>query len=470
MDAERQSLLKQLPGVDRILEDSRIQPLLAEYPRELVIDKIRDHLERCRQDILKGSKPLPDVSLDGIVETFVAQAGDIFGLSLHKAINGAGVILHTALGRAPLADVAKQAVAQSIDHYCTLQADLETGKRGDRYIHIEGLLTKITGAEAALIVNNNAAATMVILNTLAEGKEAIVSRGELIEIGGAFRIPDVMERSGARLVEVGTTNRTHLKDYRAAITEETGLILRVHQSNYCIIGFTKLEPLEDLVKLTHEANLPIVDDIGSGALIDLSKYGLPKEPTVQESVQAGSDLVCFSGDKLIGGPQCGIIVGKKEYVDRIKKNQLTRALRCDKMTNAALEATLRLFLDEEKLLRDHPVTRMLTESLDRVKRRCQRLRRNLKNLLGEMGQLRIQKDVSEVGSGSLTATTIPTWILTIQIDGLSAEELAKKLRLSRPSVFGRIQDDHLILDARTLHTNEIKPIVEVFEAILKDRN
>ena len=467
MKNHRIEKLQDLPKVGRLLEDDRIAVLIENYPRSMVIDGIREFLDGMRERILEDddAEGVPDV--ETFIDAFIDWAENAFKPGLKRAVNGMGIILHTGLGRAPFAKAAQDALMDAVANYCTLQIDAETGRRGDRYENVESLLKQITGAEAGLVVNNNAAATLLILNALAGGREVIVSRGELVEIGGSYRIPDVMKRSGARLVEVGTTNRTHLKDYKDAIRAETGLILRVHQSNYKIIGFTKIVPLDDLVHLAHESGIPLIDDLGSGALFDLSRWGLPKEPTAQESIRAGADVICFSGDKLLGGPQCGIIIGKKEYIDRIKQNQLTRALRVDKMTFAVLESTLRLFLDEKKLIQAHPVLGMLTESPESIKKRCQSLKRSLKAAIGDRGLMEIMRDVSEVGSGSLAAENIPTWGLSIHIVGWSAEELAKKLRLSNPPVFGRVKENRYILDCRTIRRDEFGLILQAFRSALK---
>ena len=462
------NLLKQLPKVDRLLEDPRIDFLTSTCPRILVVEGIRSILENLRESILQGSTEPPDLDFETIVAQIVKWSENTLGRSLRRAVNGAGIILHTGLGRAPIAANAQKALADTVSHYCTLQQDRETGKRGDRYAHVESLLKRITGAEAALIVNNNAAATLLILNTLAEGKEVIVSRGELVEIGGSFRIPDVMRRSGARLVEVGATNRTHLKDYAEAITSDTGLILKVHQSNFRIVGFTKQVAIGELVELGRSHGLPVVDDLGSGALVDLSRWGLPKEPTVQESIDAGADVVCFSGDKLLGGSQCGVIVGKERVIQSMKTNQLTRALRACKMTYTVLEATLRLFLDEEMLMTAHPVVRMLTEPAEHVKKRCQRLKRRLKDVIEEHGSLEIVGDRTEIGSGSLATETLPTWTVAVQIHALSTEDLARRLRWCDPPVYSRVKDGRVQLDCRTVLPEELDWIVSGIESIVAD--
>lgn len=468
MSPEPKLLLQRLPKVDKLLENPRISALLQLHPRLLVLDEVRAYLDELRAAIVDArltDVPEQEALVDGLVERIdVALAP-----GLRRGVNGVGIVLHTALGRAPFAESAQRALQEAAKHYCTLQIDLETGKRGDRYRNVERLLRRITGAEAAIVVNNNAAATLLILNTLALGREVIVSRGELVEIGGSFRLPDVMKRSGATLVEVGTTNRTHLKDYKNAITPETGLILKVHQSNYRIVGFTSQVPIAELAQLGHQHNIPAADDLGSGALVDLSRWGLPKEPMVQESIAAGADVVCFSGDKLLGGPQCGIILGKREIVERIKANQLTRALRCDKMTFAVLEATLRLFLDEKKLLADHPVLRLLTMPEEEIRDRCDRLRQKLSQLFGADGSVSVVGDASEVGSGSLAAVMLPTWVVAITMKEKGPEQVARALRLAHTPVFGRIKEQQFLLDCRTIRDDEIDLIVAGFKETLSNR-
>ena len=427
MASNKESLFQHIPKVDRLLDDPRVNTLDKRYPHALVVDQVRAHLDCIRDDIERGAiTELP--GYDAIVEGVVARVSEELRPGIERCVNGAGIILHTSLGRAPLSRVARTALLQAVDHYCTLQINRETGKRGDRYASVERLLKKLTGAEAAVVVNNNAGATLLILNTLAEGKDVIISRGELVEIGGSFRIPDILRRSGARLVEVGTTNRTHLKDYRAAVTATTGAIMKVHQSNYRIIGFTKDVPIAELAALGHELNIPVVDDVGSGALVDLSRWGLPREPMAQESVAAGADLVCFSGDKLLGGPQCGIILGRKALIEEIKANQLTRALRCDKLTFAVLEATIQLFLDPEKLLQEHAVLRLLTMTMDEIRKRAERLKEELVPVIGTRGRLRVAQDISEVGSGSMAEAQLPTWVVAITMSGLPADQLARTQR------------------------------------------
>lgn len=466
MKEEQKELLKQLPAVDRLLESAPLRDLLQIYPRILVIDIINDVLGSLRQEIMSGVIIGAQPDEDMVLENILFRCANELHLSLGRAVNGVGIVLHTGLGRAPFAAQAVQALAETTACYCTLQADIETGRRGDRYAHVEKLLQRLTGAEAALVVNNNAAATMLVLNTLAEGREVIVSRGELVEIGGSFRIPDVMRRSGAILKEVGASNRTHLRDYEEAVNEHTGILLKVHQSNFKIIGFTKEVLIGELAGLAHAHGVWAVDDLGSGALVDLSRWGLPKEPVVRESIAAGADVVCFSGDKLLGGPQCGIIVGKKEPVERMKKNQLTRALRCGKMTYTVLEATLRLFLDEEKLMAHHPTLRMLTENPASIKKRCLSLKRQLASLGNEKLSLEVLSDLSEAGSGSLAGIQLPTWVVSLGIAGLNAEELAARLRRQQPPVFTRVRDDRCLIDCRTVRRDEFVMIREAVRGVL----
>lgn len=449
--------LRNIPSVEKVLNGKNIIPLLARMPRRLVVRIIRDHLEKLRKQIIAGE--IVEFDSKNLAEIIERQKR----LSIKRAINGLGVVLHTGLGRAPLSKAAQNALIEVSENFSTLAIDLETGRRGERYAHVDSLLCELTGAEASMVVNNNAAATMLILNTMAENREVIISRGQLVEIGGAFRMPDVMKRSNAIMVEVGTTNRTHLKDYEAAINEKTSMLLRVHMSNYRIVGFTKEVPLEDLVALGRKHNIPVVDDLGSGALIDLSKFGLPKEPLVQESVAAGADVVCFSGDKLIGGPQAGIIVGKKQYIDAIKKNPLTRALRSGKLTYAVLEATLRLFLDEEKLIKEHALMQILLKPINQMEKEAKSLYKKSQALIGENAEMSVRDSLSEIGGGSLATESMPTKVLAIKPKKIAVEELAKRMRFYDPPVFGRIEKDEFLLDFRTIRSDEIEIIAQALK-------
>ena len=470
MANNKKELLKKLPKVDLLFKDPQIKPLTSRYPKKMIVEEIRAYLKKLRSDILSQEDVPVSIDYNDIISGILEREGYRLKNSLKRAVNGLGIILHTGCGRAPYAEDAQRALMDVVANYCTIQIDQETGKRGDRYIHVERLLCHITGAEAALVVNNNAAATMLVLNTLAQGKEVIVSRGELIEIGGSFRIPDVMERSRAKLIEIGTTNRTHLKDYKKALNENTGCILQVHMSNYSIVGFTKIVPMEELAELAHSNGLPFFYDLGSGALVDFSRWGLPHEPTVQECVKADADVICFSGDKLLGGPQCGIIIGKKDIIDRMKNNQLTRALRCDKMTFAVLEATLRLFMDERKLSQTHPVLRMLTEPLPSVKKRCMGLKRRIKATVGDKVRLRVVEDITEVGSGSMSSKDLPSWALSIRPVDMSPNDLALKMRMCNPPIFGRIHEDRYLINCRTVRDDEIRFILKAFEKVLGSKN
>jgi L-seryl-tRNA(Ser) seleniumtransferase len=437
----------------------------------MAVRAIRAYLDELREKIQAGEAAA--FAQDELVRRLQRERKP----TLTRAINGLGVILHTGLGRAPLSRAAQDALTDVSEHFSSLEIDIETGRRGSRYRHIEPLLCELTGAEAAMVVNNNCAATLLILSGLAKGKEAIVSRGQLIEIGGAFRIPDVMMQSGCRMVEVGTTNRTHLRDYKNAITPETALLLRVHTSNYKITGFTKEVSLEELVGLAREANVLVVDDLGSGALIDLSKYGLPKEPLVQESVKAGADVICFSGDKLISASQAGIIVGKKKYIDLLKKHPLTRAMRCGKLTCAVLERTLELFLDEERVIKEHALFQLLLKTTEQMQEEAEELVRQVAaqghdrnvghsgscpepsvRVPSSVAELTVKPALSEIGGGSLATESLESRVVAIQPKTMHVDELARRMRLNRPPVFGRVEKGEYVLDFRTLRRDEIPSI------------
>jgi L-seryl-tRNA(Ser) seleniumtransferase len=453
-----------LPSVDKLLESEELKPVLGLVHRRMAVRAIRAYLDELRQKIQAGEAAA--FTQDELVRRLERERKP----TLTRAINGLGVILHTGLGRAPLSKAGQEALADVSEHFSSLEIDLETGRRGSRYRHIEPLLCELTGAEAAMVVNNNCAATLLILSGLAKGKEAIVSRGQLIEIGGAFRIPDVMQQSGCKMVEVGTTNRTHLRDYKNGITPETALLLRVHTSNYKITGFTKEVSLEELVALGQESKVLVVDDLGSGALVDLSKYGLPKEPLVQDSVKAGADVICFSGDKLISASQAGIIVGKKKHIDLLKKHPLTRALRCGKLTYAVLERTLELFLDEERVVKEHALFQLLLKTPAQMQREAKTLVRRVQALLplplgegrGEgdnvVAKFTVKPALSEIGGGSLATESLESRVVAIQPAAMHVDELARRMRLRRPPVFGRVEKGEYVLDFRTIRRDEI-PII-----------
>jgi L-seryl-tRNA(Ser) seleniumtransferase len=373
-----------------------------------------------------------------------------------RVLNATGVVIHTNLGRSVLARPAVEAVAEACAHYSNCEFDLATGKRGSRYSHVEKILCDITGAEAALVVNNNAAAVFIMLETLARGREVIVSRGQLVEIGGSFRIPDVMAKSGAILREVGATNRTHVRDYEQAIGDDTAALMRVHTSNFRMVGFTAEVSLPEMRALGDRYGLPVIEDLGSGTLCDLAGHGLPGEPTVQQVVAQGADVVSFSGDKVLGGPQAGIIVGRREYVDRIKKNPINRAVRIDKMTLAALEATLRLYLDMDAARREVPTLRMITASQDSLRSKARRLADAVRAELGDTAMVAMRKGFSRVGGGAFPEYDLPGTLVSVDVPGVSVDELREALLDTDPPLVARIEDGVFLLDPRTLASSELK--------------
>jgi len=454
----KQNLLRGIPKVDELLREAPLAALSAELPAQAVTEAVRDELEALRRSVLAGeTAALPDTGT--LCARVCARARDARLPSLRTVINGTGVVLHTNLGRACLSDQAAEAAAQAARHYSTLEYDVHTGGRGLRYSHVERLLQKLTGAESALVVNNNAAAVLLILSELAQGGEVVASRGELVEIGGSFRVPDIMEACGCRLREVGTTNKTHLDDYARAVTTETRALLKVHTSNYRIVGFTEKPALAELVTLGHEKGLPVVEDLGSGSLCDLNQFGIRDEPTVQESVRAGVDVVSFSGDKLLGGPQAGIIIGKKEYLDRLKRHPLTRAMRVDKMTLAALESTLRSYADGTER-EDIPVLRMLGAEPALLHGRAERLC----GLLRERGvAAEVVPEEDQVGGGSVPTQLLPTFAVAVTAAHRSPDALEEALRLRERPVVGRIAHDRYLLDARTLRDEDLAEIAQAME-------
>lgn len=442
-----------IPGVDRVLNEQTIQTLSKRCGTSVLTDMIRQAIDRVRGMMRDGEAV--GASREALTEWIVGdverELAERFAPNLRSVVNATGVILHTNLGRAPLPDVAVKHVVDIAGSYSNLELDLETGQRGSRTTLVEELLCELTGAEAAAIANNNAAAVLLTLNTLASGKEAIVSRGQLVEIGGSFRIPDIMSRSGAQLVEVGTTNRTHLSDYENALTENTGVMLAVHPSNYKVMGFTAEVALEDMVALGRQRGVPVAHDLGGGVLVNLRDYGLPYEPLVSDSISAGADVVMFSGDKVLGGPQCGIIMGKKDVVEQIRKNPLMRALRCGKLTYAALEATLKLFLNPEALVREHPTLRMLTEPVTTLEQRGQQLLR----MIGELEGFTCERvdSQAQTGSGALPLENIPS--VAVAISGGDILSLTAALRRHDPPVICYVRDDQLFLDLRTIGDEEV---------------
>lgn len=459
---DKQALLRQLPSVDKVLQKLQMdEPVSADIRAAIC----RTIIEGYRQKILDG-QAVPEGDLtESIIADTKQQIVSFSKPFYRRVVNAAGIVLHTGLGRAVLSETAMQQIQRELSGYSLLQVSIEDGKRSVRDKHVENLLTLLTGAEAATVVNNNAAATAIVLNTIAAGREVIVSRGQLVEIGGSYRLPDVMAFSGAKLVEVGTTNKTHLRDYENAITENTAAILRVHPSNYKIQGFTSEVPLKSMVELAHANNLLLYDDVGAGSLIDFSKYGFEKEPTLIDSVNDGADIITSSGDKLIGASQAGIILGTADLIKRIRKNQFARIVRVDKLTLVVLEATLKLFFDEENAKQHVPTLRMLLRPYDDI-------RKQARHIAGKLRKAKLTctietiDDFSQTGSGSLPAQNLPTRLVTIQSNKLSSIVLANRLRHYAVPVFSRIQNDTVLLDPRTLLDGDEKIIIDALTEIL----
>ena len=450
-------LLRQIPKVDDLLRLPQLSGL--DCPHPVLTEAVRETIEQLRQQILAGETPSLDS--ESICSAILRLVQKKTTMSLRPVINATGIVLHTNLGRAKLSDKAVEAIRSVAQDYNTLEYNLEKGARGSRYAHVEGLIAKITGAEAAMVVNNNAAAVMLVLSTMVKGKEVITSRGELVEIGGAFRVPEIMQQSGGTLVEVGTTNKTHLSDYVNAINENTGALLKVHTSNFKIMGFFEEVTLEQMVELGHEKNIPVIYDLGSGAMIRLSDYGIQDEPNVLDSVKSGADVVSFSGDKLLGGPQAGIIVGKKSYIDAMKKNPLTRAFRIDKLTLAALEATLREYLDPQQALKDNPTLRMITATMDDLVPKGQQLVDCLQAACDGSYSVVLDEDFGQVGGGSVPTQMIRSSVAAITPHHVSLDLLEKRLRACSPlPIIARISKDRLLLDVRTIEERHFAYIAQ----------
>ena len=458
-----QAALRQLPKVHDLLETEGATALMTDVPRSVLLDEVRMELEGQRQKVLAGEvvPPFDEAAFFAAIERRL-RTKDL--RRLQRVVNATGIVIHTNMGRAPMAKSAVEAIANIARNYSNLELDLASGKRGGRGGQIEELLQHLTGAEAALVVNNNAAAVLLAISTIGQGGEVIISRGELVEIGGGFRIPDVITQSGARLVEVGTTNKTRLNDYARAITPDTKLLLKVHASNYRIVGFTAEVTLAELAKLGREQNLPVMNDLGSGALIDLTRFGLPAEPTVSETIKAGSHVATVSGDKLLGGPQCGILLGKSELIARMGANPLFRALRADKLTLAALEATLRLYFDEDRLTETVPVLHMLSRSKEELTRRARRLR----NALAKLPHLetRLTDGVGYTGGGALPTVSLPTKWVQLRSQTRTVEQLAEALRRNDPAIMAVLTDGWLTLDVRTVRDEEFLILARAFQVTL----
>ena len=467
----KEELLKSIPAVNDILAEEKSEKIKNNYSRADLLEGIRYVTDKLRTKILADNFSQTNFDQDllkaeNILDSAKEYLKNIYQPEMSPAINATGVVIHTNLGRSLLAESAAEAVNNVAIHYSTLEIDKNSGERGDRYSSVQDIIKKLTGAEAALVVNNNAAAVTLVLGAVAGDKEVVISRGELVEIGGSFRVPEVMEQSGAKLVEVGSTNKVYLKDYLNAVTEETGAFLKVHTSNYRIQGFTETVDAEDLVNDAHQREIPVIEDLGSGIIFDLQSYGLPYEPTVKESIDAGIDLVTFSGDKLLGGPQAGIIVGKKKYIKELERHPLLRALRVDKFTLAALEATLKLYRNFEEAVDKIPTLKMLTEADSKVKERAEKLSSYLEG--HDDFSFEIKKDTARIGGGSYPLTEIKTYVLTIDSDKISSEKTAYKLRQTEMPIFSRIKNQKLIIDLKTVQENEIELLAGKINKVLRE--
>ncbi len=458
------NVLRNIPSVNELLDSPPLKKLTERANRNTVVSGVRHFLENMRSEVQSTTSemniPTPGELAERIAHWITAEES----LNLRPVINATGILLHTGLGRAPLAQSAIQAIGDIASGYASVEVDVESGQRSQRVADAERLLKKLTGAEAAAVVNNNAGATLLALSALATDREVIVSRGQLVEIGGSYRLPEVMELSGAKLREVGTTNKTRIADYQAAIGPDTGALMRVHTSNYEVVGFTEEAALGDLIELGKTHNLPMIDDIGSGAMRDLCKYGVPDEPLATASIRAGADLVLFSGDKLLGGPQCGIIVGRRELVQKIVKHPLMRALRIDKITLAALVETLRLHRDPETADSNVPLLMLLSTSLANLENRAQRLAPQLAACTAIDSAEPIES-TTYLGGGSVPSQQIPTWGVALTAASDSVDGLAKKLRCGSPAVFGRIQKDRLVLDLRSVFAKDDLRLVEAVQRL-----
>lgn len=449
-------LLRQIPKVDELLRHPRLASLSCQHT--ILTETVREVIDSLRQAILAGEEPSiqPD-SLCDEVERLVQKKTT---MNLRPVINATGIVLHTNLGRAKLSTAAVQAIQSVAQDYNTLEYNLEKGRRGSRYSHVEQLISKLTGAEDAMVVNNNAAAVMLVLSTMARGKEVVTSRGELVEIGGAFRVPEIMSQSGGTLVEVGTTNKTHPSDYVRAVTENTGAFLKVHTSNFKIVGFSEEVSLEEMVRLGHERNIPVIYDLGSGAMVRLEDYGILDEPNVLDAMKSGADIISFSGDKLLGGPQAGIIIGRREYIEAMKKNPLTRAFRIDKLTLAALEATLREYQDPAQAIQNNPTLRMITATMETLVPKGEQLLAELQRTCDGSYTVELTEDFGQVGGGSVPTQMIRSSVVAVEPNLVSPDVLEQRLRRISLPIIARISKDRLLLDVRTIEEHHFSYIAE----------
>lgn len=462
----KQKILASLPSVDELLKAREGHKWLSDHPRRIVVESIREIIELTRKEIISGRST--KVDMDGIVCAIEGRIAERSSFSLRPVINATGIVIHTNLGRSGLSEKALANVLAVSRGYSNLEYDIAAGARGKRHVHTTGLLRELTGAEDAFIVNNNAAAVLLCLRSLAFGREVVVSRSELVEIGGSFRLPDVMAAGGAILREVGTTNKTHLHDYERVLGPETAVILKVHRSNFRITGFTEEVGIEGLVELGAKMQIPIMYDLGSGCILDLKPFGISGEPTVREIVAAGADVVTFSGDKLLGGPQGGVIVGKSQLIEKIRKDPLARAVRVDKMTIAAFEAVLMEYMDPDAAIGSLPTLGLLLQKPEEIRRKAARIASSLRKLPAD-ASIAVVSDVSMAGGGSLPETPFHTFAVAIRPGHISVNELEQRLRKGRPSVIGRIKNDALLLDARTVRPGEIRALVSAAAAALAAR-
>jgi L-seryl-tRNA(Ser) seleniumtransferase len=463
-DAMNNPILRNIPSVNELLESPPLRQLVDRVSHNVVVRGVRTFLDNLRREVQVAASEMKVPTVSDLAETIADWIQKDDKPALRPVVNATGILLHTGLGRAPLAKEAIQAIADVSQGYSNLEIDLASGERSRRALVVESLLREITGAEAATVVNNNAAATLLTLTALAAGREVIVSRGQLIEIGGSFRLPDVMSASGAKLKEVGTTNKTHRADYESAITQETAALLRVHTSNFRVVGFTEEVGLADLVDLAAKYRLPLIDDIGSGAVMDLSQLGVRDEPIAGESLKAGADVVLFSGDKLLGGPQCGIIVGRKALIDKISRHPLARAVRVDKLTLAALSATLRLHRDQAEAMRSVPLLMLLSAPLANLKNRAERLAPQLA-AVPAIREAEPIESTTFLGGGSVPTQAISTWCIALTPRERSVDALATELRKGEPSVVGRVHQGRLLFDLRSVLPHQDALLVQAVEAL-----
>ena len=461
---DKSEMFRKIPGVDRLLSSPDIIKVSSGYPRNLILRAINQVLDEVRKKIDTGGFEDPsDLSIELVSSRVLGYLELLARPSLRPVINATGVVVHTNLGRSIMAERVLRRIRPLSGGYSNLEYDLDQGIRGSRYSHVEGILKELTSAEAAMVVNNNAAAVLISLETLAKEREVVVSRGQLVEIGGSFRIPDVMKKSGAKMVEVGTTNKTHLRDYEEVIGPDTALLLKVHRSNFQIVGFTEDVETPQLVDLGNRYGIPVMEDLGSGCLVDLSKYGLIKEPTVQEVLAEGVDLVTFSGDKLLGGPQAGIILGKRHLVEAIKKNQLNRALRIDKLTLLSLEETLNIYRDERVALREIPTLKMICQPYRSLKTKAQRLLKMIGRLKTGNFTLNLTDGSSRIGGGALPIQELQSCLLCLIPKRLSAHSMEEWLRAYNPPIIVRVDSDSVLMDVRTIQERELKTVARAIK-------